>query len=52
MPDPSMVKAVGEIKTTEAETILGMVNYLAKFVLMLKLLNKDEQFSWEQHVAE
>lgn len=58
-PDPLKVNAVSNMKPpqnkAELETILGMVNYLAKFAPnlseitspMRKLLNKDVQFSWD-----
>lgn len=59
-PDPHKVKAVRDMKppenAAELETILGMVNYLARFAPNLaemsaplrQLLRQDAQFKWNQ----
>ena len=59
VPDPKKIAAIQEMKPPrnkqELETLLGMVNYLAKFTLnlaettapMRSLLKKDSEFVWD-----
>lgn len=63
-PDPSKVSAVKDMQPprnkAELETVLGMINYLAKFAPNLSeitsplrsLLVKDVQFSWDHPQAQ
>lgn len=63
-PDPAKVKAIQEIpppkNKTELETILGMINYLARFAPHLsqtnaplrQLLKQENEFAWDAQQDE